>query len=1281
MEMISFDTRDLEQWAGTLEARGDLPALVRRLILATTERKERQELRFRSGSSIDLQGWDGRVNVSDGNTWVPAGRSGWEVSCKRGVKSKAQSDYANRTKKADPEDAKDIEFVFVTPRRWDEKEDWAKERRGEGVWADVSVIDADDLIAWLDDAPGVAVWFAAKVKKSVDGVSALDLFWESWSGATRPQIAPELVVAGRAREQERVGQWSNESAALINIKADTKLEAVAFIAACACAQYEEWGSEVLANAVIVETLDAWRRLEQLTSPMILIRAFDAEWSSRRATDRGHSVAVVLDTSQPTRESVTTLPRLGRAEAIAALQGMELSESAARSLIRQTARRLVFLRMRLTKDSSYTAPDWCSKTEPEQIAILTLIGKWDGDNDGSYSYLNESGEFVPHIGELGEGDIGVVERITGTSYEEVENAVIALTSQPAQPFTRVGNRWHVDSREEAWYLVGNRLNSQQNRRFKDEAIKVLSVLSPALEMDADQRYMAAVVGRDLAHSDVLRDGIVTTLALMASQPDGCPAIETDRLARELVRAVLSPVSDWRVWASLGRLLPRLAEIAPDEFLDALERALASEREPLAALFGESGNGVLAPNHYAPVLWSLDLLTWSADYFGRVALLLARLVEAAPLGLVDGPGRHLEELFVPDLRFTDATDEDRLSALEVLLARHPRVGWSVLVSAATRARSSMSHRHPPDWRPWGQDVDSRSSMAEVLVFLGPTYDLLLKYVDHDIGRWLDLLGVATYSKLPADILEAVADRLLLVIDVLRALPDSRDLCDALRRLLHMNRKYCDAPWSMDPAILNKFEDAYSLLAPEDPAEACAWLFGPSPAIPNPTSTGDAKSRWRLDDEQVWTARREAISVLWANEGPNGINTLVNQVAEPATLGLVCAEVLDFEPMLELSAPHFGSPSEDARSFAKGVLRKLASMKGWEALDPCLEMARESKEPSAVCDVYLAADSNRETWEYLRREDTTVQAKYWRNVDRQLVSIEGESDSVYLVSNFLLAKRSWDLVLLRDSEALPSKEVIDVLRKLPQDTNPMDSELDWAAFKIAELLAVLDVDDSVSDEVIAGLELPFIRLLEHYRSDLAVSGLIAGNAAYFVEFVSAAYLRDDNSADDDATDTVTQNRAILAHAALDKFDVLPGVSGEDSIDHEALASWVSEARRLCQEQGRREIGDTKIGELLSGCPADPDGLWPCTAVRDLLDLTSSTSMARGFSLGKLNREGVTLRSLDDGGEPERENRDGFLADAEKVRATHPFTARVLRQIAESYEGRARYQDSEAEWRDLSG
>lgn len=531
-----------------------------------------------------------------------------------------------------------------------------------------------------------------------------------------------------------------------------------------------------------------------------------------------------------------------------------------------------------------------------------------------------------------------------------------------------------------------------------------------------------------------------------------------------------------------------------------------------------------------------------------------------------------------------------------------------------------------------------------------------------------------------LAAVAEQLLSAVDQLRALPQSDDLRDSLRRLLHRNRKHRDAPWSMGPAVPEKFEDAYSLLTPADPIEACAWLFGPSPEMPNPPSAEDAVERRRLEDEQVKAAQRAAVSDIWANRGPDGILGLMGQVAEPETLGLVCAEVLDFGPLLDLSAPHFGSPSHDARSFVRGALGKLASVNGWAALRPALEIARESSQPSAVLDVYLAAESNRETWELLSHEDATVQDEYWRNVNRLLVSIDSESDAEYVVSRFLIVQRSWDLVLLRESEEFPTNEIVRVLRQLPQDTSPRESELDWAAHEIGELLAVLDMDDSVSDEEIAGLELPWIGLLEHHRSEFAINRLIASDPACFAEIICAGYGRDDDSSAEGETDTVRQNFARLAREVLDQFDSLPGAQSDGSIDQERLSSWVFEARRLCQEQGRGEVGDGKIGELLSGCPADPDSLWPCAAVRDLLDLISSTSMADGFSLGKHNRRGVIGRGLDEGGEQEREHRDRFFADAARIRTSHPFTSKVLRQLAESYEDEARYQDSEAEWRDLS-
>ena len=57
-------------------------------------------------------------------------------------------------------DVANATFVFVTSRRWPGKREWTNERREEGPWADVWACDADDLVAWLEQASELADWFA-----------------------------------------------------------------------------------------------------------------------------------------------------------------------------------------------------------------------------------------------------------------------------------------------------------------------------------------------------------------------------------------------------------------------------------------------------------------------------------------------------------------------------------------------------------------------------------------------------------------------------------------------------------------------------------------------------------------------------------------------------------------------------------------------------------------------------------------------------------------------------------------------------------------------------------------------------------------------------------------------------------------------------------------------------------------------------------------------------------------------------------------------------------------
>ena len=73
-------------------------------------------------------------------------------------------------------DVPNTTFIFITPRRWQEKHEWASERKKEGRWKDVRVLDADNLVDWINEAPTVARWFArliGKILAGTDGVPDL----------------------------------------------------------------------------------------------------------------------------------------------------------------------------------------------------------------------------------------------------------------------------------------------------------------------------------------------------------------------------------------------------------------------------------------------------------------------------------------------------------------------------------------------------------------------------------------------------------------------------------------------------------------------------------------------------------------------------------------------------------------------------------------------------------------------------------------------------------------------------------------------------------------------------------------------------------------------------------------------------------------------------------------------------------------------------------------------------------------------------------------------------
>ena len=159
-----LDPKDIENWADRHSAKGQFPRLVRKLLRATLSDRN-PIIHMPSGSSVNLSGWDGIVEVERGNSWAPDGVSGWELTCDKDIAGKANENYKKRTIEPDTIDIKSSTFVFVTPRRWNGKRSWVTERCQEGLWRDVRAYDADVLVDWLEQSEKVMEWFVNELNE------------------------------------------------------------------------------------------------------------------------------------------------------------------------------------------------------------------------------------------------------------------------------------------------------------------------------------------------------------------------------------------------------------------------------------------------------------------------------------------------------------------------------------------------------------------------------------------------------------------------------------------------------------------------------------------------------------------------------------------------------------------------------------------------------------------------------------------------------------------------------------------------------------------------------------------------------------------------------------------------------------------------------------------------------------------------------------------------------------------------------------------------------------
>lgn len=1239
------DATDLDRWADTRSAQADLPRLVRRLISAENDQVQRVEMR--GGEGVGFTGYDGFVEAGRASSFVPGGRSVWEMGVGGDPAAKAQRDYRSRTD--DPQGINPAEhtFVFVTPRRWEGKKDWEQRKRDEGNWHDVRVLDGDDIEQALEVSPAVQVWLSELLGLEPLGATSIEDWWGRYSRGFDPTMTPEVVLAGRADLAASLVRRVAENVGRTFIRAVSVDDGLAFAACSMMAVPPEEAEPILARSLLVHDGVTLRRLDRTSSLLILLPYEEGLQRDAHLVENHHVVFVITN---PDGDVDIELPPHDHMALQAALAEAGVSAENLGRYVRAGTKSLVALRRVATRYGQRDPEEWATDLAARAVRRAWLAGGWSQSRSGDDEVLTSLCEAEP---------------------EDLDERLRDALRRPDPLFTKVGATWAVASPRDSWRTARGLITMGDLNALEHSVQTVLGSVDPRLELPREDRWAAAMHGKAPVHSSNLRKGLARTLALLGTSGDDV-RLADGRTARDWAEGVALSLftranedDTAQLWASISDVLPLLVEAGPDAFLRAISTATAGDNPIAKRLFQDTDGRWNVSSPHTGLLWAIEGIAWSEQHMAYAAETLAALAEIDPGGrLSNRPSASLYAIFRAWSPQTAASLDARIQTLDSLTRRHPDASWDLLLALFPSDHEVGMQSHTPEFRGWASEA-TPATRADLIATLEAAAVHILRIAHNDATRWEEI--VPKFDRLPLDAQSEVITAISALTTEDLTHEQTNSLWEALTGYVRRHREYADAQWSLSEERLGQLSAAAEHLKPPNPADAHRWLFDDwHPEI------GVGVDDLRAYDADLAYRREVAIGEVFADEGLTGVRRLAASVNLPWAAGAALAAVtkaVDVDAMGDLD-------SEDPanRQFADGFARRrllgsLDLIRRWAA--------QFEGRPLLQSRLFQFAADVPAAWDALGDYDEPVRDAYWS----EFSPYGRGSDFRYVneaVQNLLEHGRSaiaidaLSMYAARTEDNLDEELVIRALQDFGSQDDPEARVV--SAYDITHLLDYL-AGRGVDEGRIALLEWRYLPLLQHDGKMAALQRLLSRDPRIFVQMIEMVFrpasARNEERVEQPSGDTTLASNA---YRVLREWKVVPGTSDDGVVDAGALRAWLYEARRLLNESDRREIGELQIGEVFAHSPVDTDGTFPCLPVRDILEAAPDDRLARGFSIGVYNKRGVTSRGMAEGGQQEYDLAAQYAAWAGAVQVTHPRTAAALRDVADSYTEDGRRNDEEA-------
>ncbi len=886
-------------------------------------------------------------------------------------------------------------------------------------------------------------------------------------------------------------------------------------------------------------------------------------------------------------------------------------------------------------------NWMQHPDATYLALAILIGAWQDES---------------------QYDREVIAQLLGISYDEWIKKAQEILHCHDSPLSLKNGTWKVVNRTKLWGQLGVRIIDQNIDTFKSLALSVLKEPDPAFEMPPEERYMANIHGKVMKCSRVLRHGIAEGLAILGAQPNACSNCsqgKVEETCKQVMYKILTD-ADQVLWGSLNGLLPTLAEVAPGEFLDGVEKAMHMTPCPFNELFSQEGNGITGNNYLTGLLWALEGMAWDEKQLVRVCVVLGELASHDPGGQWSNrPSNSLATILMPGLPQTLASVEKRKVAVQTIFQECPDiVAWNLLTQLLPSQNQISSITHKPIWRKsiphdWKEGVTTEESQQQISFYV----ELAVDKAGRNADRLSKLIGY--FDSLPEPDLDKIL--LSLTSQPILELPEEQRLSiwKHLTRFTKQHRRFSYAKSALSNDLITRIEKVAEQIVPKNPFNLYQYLFSN-----RDFDFYDDNKNVPEQEEKFNMKRENAISEIFQQNGIEGVIQFAETVPSPHRVGQALSVITD--AVIERTLlPYFLDTLNDKHKDLVGNFIYFNHLeKEWEWSDNIDKSVWTSTQIGQFL-AYLPFTN--EVWEraseWLQREES----EYWTRVNVNAYHADG--DFTIAIDKLIENDRPHASIKCLDKmrcskQTIDTNQCIRVLRAALLSREPHHTRDEY---NIIELIKFLQTNPLVNQGDLCQVEWEYVPLLEHH-GDVAPQTLerkLANDPKFFCEVIQLIYR---SEKEERPSKEPTEESKAIAHAMqlLHGWKIPPGTQEDGTFSEESFTEWLQNVKASCIESGHLKVALTDIGEVLIDAPQDPKELWIHRAVAKELNDRENDEMREGFRMGVYNSRGFHF--VDPTAEPERKLAEQFRNKAEKVENAGFYRfASTLKDLAEGYDQEA--------------